>query len=65
MKYRLLLTLITLTFFVTASAQEELKVKSLLPSVNDLTARTQIRKDNGGEPCALIKVVLADNNVSF
>ena len=65
MKSRLFLTLITLTFFVTVSAQEELKVKSLLPSVNDLTARTQIRKDNGGEPCALVKVVLADNNVSF
>ena len=65
MKYRLLLTLITFTFFMTTSAQKELKVKSFLPSVNDLTARTEIRNDNGGEPCALVKVVLTDKNVSF
>lgn len=46
-------------------AQEELNVKSFLPSVNDLTARTEIRNDNGGEPCALVKVILADKDVSF
>ena len=50
---------------MTTSAQKELKVKSFLPSVNDLTARTEIRNDNGGEPCALVKVVLTDKNVSF
>lgn len=64
MKKILLLSLL-FCVFTTLSAQEELKVKSFLPSVNDLTARTDVRNDNSGKPCALIKVVLADKDVSF
>lgn len=51
--------------FTTLLAQGELKVKSFLPSVSDLTARIEVRNDNRGEPCALIKVVFADKDVSF
>lgn len=46
-------------------AQGEIKVKSFQPSVNDLSARTSPRKDNAGNSCAMVKVVLGDKNVAF
>ena len=65
MKFRLLSTLMVLFSIIAASAQEELKVKSILPSINDLSARTTVRNDNSGESCALVKVVLPDKDASF
>lgn len=65
MKFRLLSTLMVLLSIIAASAQEELKVKSILPSINDLSARTTVRNDNSGESCALVKVVLPDKDASF
>lgn len=50
---------------VASFAQEELKVKSFLPSITDLTARTEARTDNEGSLCALVKVVVPENGVSF
>lgn len=65
MKSRFILLLMAAMTIITAHAQEELTVKSFLPLVNDLTARTEIRLDNSGEPCALIKVVFADKDATF
>lgn len=65
MKLHLLIIFSFISFCISATAQDELKVKSFLPSVNDLTARTSIRTDNSGDPCALIKVVIADKGVTF
>lgn len=62
---KIIVMLFTLIITITVNAQDGLKVKSFLPSINDLTARTAIRNDNSGEPCALVKVVLADKDVSF
>lgn len=62
---RVLILSYLICVFTTLLAQEELKVKSFLPSVNDLTARTSTRNDIEGEPCALVKVVLADKDVAF
>ena len=56
---------ILLIFPVASFAQEELKVKSSLPSITDLTARTEARTDNEGSLCALVKVVLPERDVSF
>lgn len=54
-------------FFTTVvvMAQEELNVKSFLPSVNDLSARTNLRVDGNGRPCALVKVIFAEKNATF
>ena len=60
LKFLLLAWIISVSLYA-----QELTVKSFLPSVNDLTARTEVRNDNGGNPCALVKVVLADKDVSF
>ena len=65
MKQLILILLYTIIPCLSISAQNELKVKSFSPSINDLTARTNIRRDNGGEPCAMIKVVIADKGVTF
>lgn len=50
---------------IVVNAQDELKVKSFLPTVNDLTARTQSVKDNAGNFCALVKVVIPDDKLQF
>lgn len=62
---RRIIFIFSLIFTITVSAQDELKVKSFLPSVNDLTARTDVQKGSDGEPCALVKVVLAEKDVAF
>lgn len=63
---KLIVTIFLLIFsMMTAHAQEEIKVKSFLPSVNDLSARTSPRKDNAGYSCAMVKVVLGDKDVAF
>ncbi len=65
MKSVIIAFLFIFLILVSVSAQEELKVKSFLPSINDLTARIDIRKDGNGNPCALVKVVFADEGVTF
>lgn len=50
---------------LSAHAQGELLVKSFLPSVNDLSARTNLRVDGNGRPCALVKVIFAEKNATF
>lgn len=50
---------------VSTDVQDELIVKSFLPNVSDLTARTDVRKDGEGNPCALVKVTIASQNVGF
>lgn len=52
-------------YCVYSLAQDELKVKSFLPSITDLTARTEARMDNEGSPCALLKVVIPEKEVAF
>ena len=49
---------------VMANAQE-LTVKSFLPDVKDLTARIEKRLDNNGQPCAMVKVIIADKEMAF
>lgn len=65
MKRFFLLVFLVAIAAISVSAQEEIKVKSFLPSVNDLTARTNVRKDIEGKPCAMIKVIIADKGVAF
>ncbi len=62
---RILLFFLTILTSIVLNAQEELRIKSFLPSINDLTARTNIRKDFAGIPCALVKVSIADSGVTF
>lgn len=60
--------LLFLMVFLTTTkvfAQDDITIKSFLPNVNDLTARTNPRKTGAGKPCALVKVVLADQGVTF
>lgn len=59
------LIILALIVSISVNAQENLKVISFLPSVNDLTARTEVRKDNSGVPGALVKVIFADKDVAF
>lgn len=61
----LVLFIIALTTSVTVFAQGELQVKSFQQSTNDLTARTITRKDAGGTPCALIKVIIGNQGCTF
>ena len=50
--------------YSTAYAQE-LRVRSMVESSNDLTARTLPRKDINGIECALLKVQIVGQGVSF
>lgn len=62
---RFLFLFLVATICLVANAQDDLKVKSFLPSLNDLTARTQPVKDKLGNPCALIKVQIPDDKFQF
>ena len=62
---RNIFTLFFLFLSVEIFAQEELQVKSFQASVNDLTARTTPREDASSTPCALIKVIIADQGIAF
>jgi len=62
---KVLLLIIAFFFSVVVLAQDELKVKSFLPDLTDLTARTAARMDNEGIPCALVKVVIPAKDVAF
>ena len=53
------LTLLVLAFYA-AFAQDHLVVESMEMASNDLEARTNQVKDHNGEPCALIKVQIAN-----
>ena len=56
---------IVLAATVYAQEQEGLTVESFLPTINDLTARTNNRNDNSGTPCAVVKVVIPDSGITF
>ena len=56
--------LLSLLCFIDIHAQK-LNVESFVAKSNDITARTQPRKDINGNDCALIKVRLAAGNASF
>lgn len=65
-----ILRLLSSFFFIfilteSADAQNELKVKSFMISETDLTARTDVREDANGIPCALVKVIIASSGVAF
>ena len=62
---RIIIVAISITLCMVMNAQEGLTIKSFLPSVNDLTARTQPVKDNSGNYCALVKVVIPDALFQF
>ncbi len=49
----------------TSLSAQELRVKSFKEASNDLSARTQARQDNNGEDCALVKVQVAAQGVTF
>ena len=61
---RILLFALSLLFLKGINAQK-LYVESFVAKTNDITARTQPRKDINGNDCALIKVRLAADNASF
>ena len=60
-----LTSIIAFLISIVVFAQDELKVKSFLPSITDLTARTEARMDNEGTPCALLKIVIPEKDVAF
>lgn len=61
----IILLAIVATFTTYAQDQNGLVVDSFLPSINDLTARTKSREDASGNPCAVVKVIIPDNGVTF
>ena len=61
---RSLLSILSLFLCLTLSAQK-LTIESFIEKSNDLTARTDSRKDNNGEACALVKVRLAAEGAKF
>ncbi|MBQ0024025.1 MAG: hypothetical protein KBT29_12405, partial [Prevotellaceae bacterium] len=61
---RIVYILILLACAIVAKAQK-LTVESFVLASNDITASSQLRTDNNGDPCALIKVRLAASGASF
>lgn len=59
--------IITFLFFfsVIISNGQELLVKSFSEKISDLSASTQLREDNNGTPCALMKVQLPITGAEF
>ena len=64
MQYRKLISILLLMGVMSLSAQE-LAVKSFTLQENDLTARTLPRKDINGTECALVKVQIVGQGVTF
>ena len=60
-----IISILLVLYAGTVVAQDELKVKSFIPSISDLTASTQARKDGNDNFCALVKVVISDSDVAF
>lgn len=56
---------VLLIFLSTNIYSQELSVKSFVEKSNDISARTYMRQDNNGTPCALVKVQLASGNAVF
>lgn len=65
MKMKLQLSVFLLIITLCDVMAQELNVKSFEVKSNDLTARTQGRKDNNGNDCALVKVQLAASGAKF
>ena len=64
MKTKRILTLLLFLCSLLGHAQE-LKIKSFSLSLDDISASTNVRKDNNGVPCALVKVQLAREGATF
>ena len=64
MKKVYLSILLSLLSFIGIHAQK-MNVESFVVKSNDITARTQLRKDINGNDCALVKVQLAAPNAAF
>lgn len=62
--YRIVTILSIILLFPLVLAQE-MTVKSFTEKTSDLTASTQIREDNNGTPCALVKVQLVKSGAQF
>ena len=60
-----ILILTTVLICTLISHAQELSVKSFEVKTTDLAARTQSRKDNNGNDCALVKVQLAASGAKF
>lgn len=60
-----IVSLYLFTFLVLLCDAQELKVKSFVYDVRDLSARTYPKTDINGDKCALLKVGLALANVEF
>ncbi len=61
---RTILSILSLFLCLTLSAQK-LTIENFTEKSNDLTARTEPRKDNNGNACALVKVRLAAEGAQF
>ena len=62
---KLYLTILLSSLCFIGIHAQKLNVESFVAKTNDITARTQPRKDINGNDCALIKVRLAADNASF
>lgn len=60
-----LVSVLMLCFFFCSLYSQELKVKSFSVKVGDLSASTEMRRDNNDTPCALVKVLFATSSAQF
>ena len=66
MKMKKLFLIFTISLlYLTGVHAQKLNVESFVAKSNDITARTQPRKDINGNDCALIRVQLAASNAVF